>query len=86
MQTFPGNGRAVDGNARLGSFPGRERLTSREADVLAEIAAGRSSKEAGRSLGISPRTVDVHRARIMQKLGARNAADLVRIVLSAVAL
>ena len=41
-----------------------------------------SNKEAGRRLGISPRTIEVHRARIMDKLGARNAADLMRIVLS----
>jgi two-component system response regulator FixJ len=63
-------------------FPGRERLTRREREVLTLIAAGASNKEAGRRLGISPRTVEVHRARIMEKLGARNAADLVRIVLS----
>jgi len=41
------------------------------------------AREAGRALGISPRTIEVHRARIMEKLGAKNAADLVRIVLSA---
>jgi two-component system response regulator FixJ len=45
------------------------------------IANGNSNKEAGQLLGISPRTVEVHRARIMEKLGARNAADLMRIVL-----
>ena len=56
-------------------------LTPRERQVLAEIMAGASNKEAGRTLGISPRTVEVHRARIMEKLGAKNAADLVRIVL-----
>jgi two-component system response regulator FixJ len=56
-------------------------LTPRERQVLAEIMAGASNKEAGRALGISPRTVEVHRARIMEKLGAKNAADLVRIVL-----
>ncbi len=50
--------------------------------MLAQIAAGSSNKEAGRVLGISPRTIEVHRARIMEKLGAKNAADLVRIVLS----
>jgi FixJ family two-component response regulator len=61
-------------------FPGREPLTRREQDVLAQIVAGASSKEAGRQLGISPRTIEVHRARIMAKLGAKNAADLVRIV------
>jgi FixJ family two-component response regulator len=61
-------------------FPGREPLTRREQDVLNQIVAGASSKEAGRQLGISPRTIEVHRARIMEKLGAKNAADLVRIV------
>ncbi len=59
-----------------------ERLTPREREVLSQIAAGASNKEAGRRLGISPRTIEVHRARIMDKLGARNAADLVRIVLT----
>lgn len=66
----------------LADFPGRHLLTSREREVLNQVAAGASNKEAGRRLGISPRTVEVHRARIMDKLGARNAADLMRIVLS----
>lgn len=66
----------------LWDFPGRQLLTVRERDVLSQIARGASNKEAGRRLGISPRTVEVHRARIMTKLGARNAADLMRIVLS----
>jgi two-component system, LuxR family, response regulator FixJ len=64
------------------SFPGRDALTPREREVLAQIAAGASNKEAGRQLGISPRTIEVHRARIMEKLGAKNAADLVRIVMT----
>lgn len=63
------------------SFEGSETLTPREMEVLKLIADGQSNKEAGRDLGISPRTVEVHRARIMEKLGAKNAADLVRIVL-----
>ena len=62
-------------------FPGNERLTAREREVLGRIAEGASNKEAGRELGISPRTIEVHRARIMEKLGAKNAADLMRIVL-----
>lgn len=66
----------------MAHFPGRELLTPRESDVLKQIAGGASNKEAGRYLGISPRTIEVHRARIMEKLGAKNAADLVRIVLS----
>lgn len=69
----------IDG---LGDFVGRDLLTRRERDVLAKVANGASNKEAGRQLGISPRTIEVHRARIMDKLGARNAADLMRIVLS----
>ena len=63
-------------------FPGHEPLTRREQDVLSRIVAGASSKEAGRDLGISPRTIEVHRAHIMEKLGARNTADLIRIVMS----
>lgn len=68
-------------NGEAGSFPGADLLTRREREVLGRITAGASNKEAGRELGISPRTVEVHRARIMEKLGAKNAADLVRIVL-----
>jgi len=64
------------------AFHGHDLLTSRERDVLGQIASGSSNKQAGRELGISPRTIEVHRARIMEKLGAKNAADLVRIVLS----
>ena len=70
------------GSAVSDDFPGRELLTPREIEVLGQITAGASNKEAGRHLGISPRTIEVHRARIMEKLGARNAADLVRIVLT----
>jgi two-component system response regulator FixJ len=65
---------------RAARFPGRDLLTQREIDVLDQIASGASSKEAGRQLGISFRTVEVHRARIMEKLGAKNAVDLARIV------
>src|ERR1700761_578367 len=65
------------------NLPGREPLTRREREVLQQFTAGASNKEAGRTLGISPRTIEDHRANIMKKLGARNAADLVRIVMSA---
>jgi two-component system response regulator FixJ len=43
---------------------------------------GATNKEAGQELGISPRTIEIHRARITEKLGAKSAADLIRIALS----
>lgn len=57
-------------------------LTRREREVLQLIAKGHSNREAGEHLGISQRTIEVHRARVMEKFGARNAADLMRIVLT----
>jgi two-component system response regulator FixJ len=73
--------RRLNDNGHLADVEGGERLTPREREVLEQVIAGASNKEAGRHLGISPRTIEVHRARIMDKLGAKNAADLVRIVL-----
>lgn len=81
-ETLAAQARRADGHGAVADFPGRELLTPREIEVLGQITAGASNKEAGRHLGISPRTIEVHRARIMEKLGARNAADLVRIVLT----
>jgi len=63
-------------------FSGDQPLTLREAEVLAEIVEAASNKEAAQHLGISPRTIEVHRAHIMAKLGAKNTADLVRIALA----
>src|ERR1700692_3681847 len=77
--------RRVDNSAaNVGSlhFPGREPLTRREREVLEQFTSGASNKVAGRQLGISPRTIEDHRANIMKKLGARNAADLIRIVMA----
>jgi FixJ family two-component response regulator len=77
--------RADNSAANVGSlhFPGREPLTRREREVLEQFVSGASNKVAGRQLGISPRTIEDHRANIMKKLGARNAADLIRIVMTA---
>jgi two-component system, LuxR family, response regulator FixJ len=72
----------VAGTSTAGTVSSLSLLTRRERDVLDKIAHGDSNKEAGRVLGISPRTIEVHRARIMEKLSARNTADLVRIVYS----
>ncbi|GGF24152.1 DNA-binding response regulator [Youhaiella tibetensis] len=57
------------------------RLTPREREVLDQLINGLTNKETGRALGISSRTVEVHRSRVMEKLGARNTADLLRLVL-----
>ena len=62
-------------------FPGSRHLTHREQVVLAQVVKGASSKEAGRNLNISPRTVEFHRKNIMRKLGARNVIELLGIVL-----
>ena len=73
---------AVQGGRRPIEIRGFNQLTPRERQVLQLISNGQSNKEAGRDLGISPRTIEVHRARVMDKLGARNTADLMRIVLT----
>jgi two-component system response regulator FixJ len=63
------------------SFPGSDLLTPREREVLALIAASATNKEAALNLGISQRTVEIHRAHIMNKLGAKNSVDLARKVM-----
>ncbi len=59
------------------------RLTSREAQVLERIVAGRLNKQIADDLGISIKTVEAHRANIMEKLNANTVADLLKIALSA---
>lgn len=56
-------------------------LTPREQAVLAAIMQGKQSKTVASDLGISPRTVEAHRAHIMHKLGARTLSDLLRLTL-----
>ncbi|MDB5898086.1 MAG: DNA-binding response regulator [Ramlibacter sp.] len=53
-------------------------LTERQVEILVMIAGGLSSKEIGHQLGLSPKTVDVHRARIMERLQVRDVASLTR--------
>lgn len=57
-------------------------LTERERQVLDLIVAGKANKVIAYDLSISPRTVEIHRARVMEKMKATNLADLVRKVLS----
>ena len=57
------------------------RLTPREREVLGHVSQGCSNKQGALRMQIGPRTFEGHRARVMRKLGARNGADLVRMVL-----
>lgn len=55
------------------------RLSPRETSVLIGLARGQTSKDIARALGVSPRTIEVHRASIMRRTGATNLADLLRL-------
>ncbi|HJV80951.1 response regulator transcription factor [Noviherbaspirillum sp.] len=56
-------------------------LTAREREVMELVVAGRHNREIADLLGISPRTVEVHKARMMAKLGTQRIPDLVRLML-----
>ncbi len=58
------------------------KLTTRESQVLERIVAGRLNKQIADDLGISIKTVEAHRANIMEKLGANTVADLLKIALA----
>ena len=59
----------------------QEALTPREREVLEAVAKGLNHREIAAELGISPRTVEVHKARIMTKFEVRSVAELLRLVL-----
>lgn len=73
---------AMNGGGRAVEVRGFGKLSPREREVLQLVANGQSNKQCGKELGISSRTVEVHRAHVMEKLGARNTADLMRIILT----
>jgi len=66
--------------ARLSGLRERyERLTAREREVLSLVVSGLLNKQVASKLGISEVTVEIHRSRVMQKMGASSFADLVRM-------
>ncbi|MGD9917426.1 MAG: response regulator transcription factor [Paenirhodobacter sp.] len=71
-----GRGRAAL-EARIAS------LTAREAEVARAVLAGRQNKQIAADLGISLKTVEIHRHNAMDKMGATSAADLVRLLVAA---
>jgi FixJ family two-component response regulator len=69
--------REVMARARL------ERLTKREREVLDGVASGLSNRLIGEKLSISPRTVEIHRANMLNKLGANHTSEAIRIAIEA---
>jgi len=57
--------------------PVRAELTTREREIVQYLATGKTSKQIGRELGISPRTVEAHRARLIRKLGVSSHTELI---------
>jgi DNA-binding NarL/FixJ family response regulator len=68
----------VEESSRAAAKP----LTRREREVLRLVSEGNSNKEGAKLMNISHRTFECHRAEVMRKLGARNTAELVRLVLT----
>lgn len=69
--------------ARLAAEERLEHLSPRERDVLIGVVAGKANKVIAFELDISPRTVEIYRANLMSKTGARNISELMRIALAA---
>ena len=77
-----GQGRSDYSAARRRAAEARIRLrilSPRESEVLEHMAAGRSNKTIGMDLGISPRTVEIHRANMLSKLGANSSTEALRM-------
>jgi FixJ family two-component response regulator len=74
------------GNARLREVMARariNRLTRREREVLGGVASGLSNRLVDERLSISPRKVEIHRANMLNKLGANHTSDAIRIAIEA---
>jgi len=74
--------RVIEASRREGLLRKLQSLSSRERDVMDLIVEGYSNKKVATALAISPRTVDIHRARVMEKLEAGSLAELVRMTVA----
>ena len=83
-QALTRNAAELEGRMRAGMAAGRiAQLTPRERDVMELLVEGKSNKEIAGRLGTSPRTIDVHRARVLQKLEVGSLPELVKLVFTA---
>ncbi len=73
--------RMINAFVRRGAAEGIDALTPRQREILRLMGRGRATKEIAADLGISAKTVETHRARMMAALGVARAADLLRIAL-----
>lgn len=60
-----------------------QRLTKREREVLVGVADGLSNRRIGEQLAISPRTVEIHRANMLTKMGAQHTSEAIRVAIEA---
>jgi FixJ family two-component response regulator len=60
-----------------------EALTRREREVLSGVASGLSNRKIGQKLGISPRTVEIHRSKMLHKMGVHHTSEAIRIAIEA---
>ena len=78
-----GERRAEQDRRRAHAKAAVEELSARELEVLASMVQGNSNKEIAQELGISPRTVEIHRGTMMRKLRARSTSDAIRLAVYA---
>jgi RNA polymerase sigma factor (sigma-70 family) len=78
-----GDRRADQDRRRADAKAAVEELSTRELEVLASMVQGNSNKEIAQELGISPRTVEIHRGNMMRKLKARSTSDAIRLAVYA---
>lgn len=71
----------MENRGKAGTSDGDSGLTKRQEEILRLVASGRTTKEIARTLGISPKTVEFHRARLMERLGVHEVTALTRFAI-----